>query len=200
MLFQNTPGYLQEVPDFAEGPESYVGEFPFPMPSPYGTSGAYPYPGQSMPYPGQSMPYPGQSMPFMPGIAPTPFSAMGTQPSWWRWPYVHWSWVNQFRPWRQPPFLASWHLRRPFQESAYARQSALTRWQQQQGMAPGMTPGMPGMPYPGMPPTAMPGLPGAPGMIPGAPALPGLPGFPGQPFPGAVATTSRGRRRRRRRR
>ena len=33
MLFQNTPGYLQEVPDFAEGPESYVGEFPFPMPS-----------------------------------------------------------------------------------------------------------------------------------------------------------------------
>jgi hypothetical protein len=190
MLFQNTPGYLQEVPDFAEGPESYVGEFPFPMPSPYGTSGAYPYPGQSMPYPGQSMP-------FMPGIAPTPFSAMGTQPSWWRWPYVHWSWVSQFRPWRQPPFLASWHLRRPFHESASARQMALAQWQQQQGMAPGM---MPGMPYPGMPPTAMPGFPGAPGMIPGAPALPGLPGFPGQPFPGAVATTGRGRRRRRRHR
>jgi hypothetical protein len=183
MLYQNAPGHLQEVPDIAEGPESYVGEFPFPMSSPYGTSGAYPFPGQSMPY--------------MPGA---PSSAMGMQPSWWRWPLIHWSWINQFRPWRRPPFLPFWHLRRPFQESAYARQSALMQWRQQQGMAPGMTPGMPGMPYPGMPPTAMPGFPGAPGMIPGAPGFPGMPGFPGQPFPGAVATTGRSRRRRRRRR
>ena len=163
MIVQNAPGYLQGVPDFAEGPESYVGEYPFPMPSPYGPSGAYPYPGQSMPY--------------MPGVAP--------QPSWWRWPIVHWSWVNQFRPWRRPPFLPFWHLQRPFEESAFARQMARTRWLQQQGMSPGMMPGMPGAPYPGMAPMMTPGMPGAPGM----------PGFPGQLFPGAG-----GRRRRRRRR
>lgn len=189
MVQSDYSGYLQEPPDFAEGPESYVGEYPYPMPSPYGTSGAYPFPGQSMPY-----------MPGMPGIAPTPYSAMGTQPSWWRWPFIHWSWVNQFRPWRQPPFLSIWRLRQPFEQSASARQMALMRWQQQQGMAPGMMPGMPGAPYPGMPPTMMPGMPGMPGIAPGLPGLPGQPGFPGQPFPGAVAAAGRGRRRRRRRR
>lgn len=171
-------GYLQEAPEFAEGPESYVGEFPFPM-----------------------LPPP---MPFMPGASLSPFSSMGgQQPAWWRWPIIHWSWVNQFRPWRQPPFLSFWRLKQPFDQSGYARQMALMRYQQQQGgMSPGMPgmPGMPGAPYPGMPGmpgAAYPGMPGA--AYPGMPGMPGMPGFPGQPFPGAPAGGGRRRRRRRRR-
>src|SRR5262249_10295829 len=160
MVVQNTPEYLQEVPDFGEGPESYVGEYPYPTPSPYGPSGAYPYSGQYTPYPGQYTPYPGQYTPYMPmpGAAPAPFSTNLMQPSWWRWPFIHWSWVNQFRPWRRPPFLSYWRLQRPFEESAFARGTAYMQWRQQQGMAPGMTPGMPGAMYPGMPPTTMPGI------------------------------------------
>lgn len=174
-------GYLQEAPDFAEGPESYVGEFPFPM----------------LP------PFQAQPMPFMPGM-PSPFPAMGAQPPWWRWPLIHFSWINQFRPWRQPPFLSMWRLRQPFDQSGPARQMALMRWQQQQGMSPGMMPGqmpgmMPGMPYPGMPGAMTPGYPGQPG-LPGYPGQPGVPGFPGQPFPVAAAAGGGRRRRRRRRR
>ncbi len=182
-------GYLQETPEFAEGPEfaevpeGYVGEYPYPTPSPYGSS--YQYPGQSMPFmPGATF-SPFSSMPFTPGATLSPFSSIGGQPAWWRWPIIHWSWVNQFRPWRQPPFLSFWRLRQPFEQSAYDRQMALMRYQQQQGMAPGM----PGAPYPGMPGAPYPGMPGAPG----------LPGFPGQPFPGAAGMVGRRRRRRRRR-
>ena len=173
-------GYMHEAPDFAEGPESYVGE--------------YPYPGQYPPYPASGgYPYQAQPMPFMPS-AFSPISSMGGQPPWWRWPIIHSSWINQFRPWRQPPFLSMWRLRQPFEQSGPARQMALMRWQQQQGMAPGQMPGMmPGMPYPGMPQTMTPGLPALPG-------APGMPGYPGQPFPGAAAGGGGGRRSRRRRR
>ncbi|MBL8191545.1 MAG: hypothetical protein JNK38_26240, partial [Acidobacteria bacterium] len=122
MVQTDYSGYLQEAPEFAEGPESYVGEFPFPMPSPF----------------------PSPPLPFLPGAS---FSPMGAgQPSWWRWPIIHWSWVNQFRPWRQPPFLSLWRLRQPFDQSQFARQMAYMRWQQQQGMSQGMMPGMPGAP------------------------------------------------------
>ena len=121
-------------------------------------------------------PHQAQPMPFMPSPFSS-FSSMGGQPPWWRWPTIHSSWINQFRPWRQPPFLSMWRLREPFEQSGPARQMALMHWQQQQGMAPGQMPGMmPGMPYPGMP------------------------GYPGQPFPGAAAGGGGGRRRRRRRR
>ena len=197
MLVQNEyAGYLQEVPEFAEVPEGYVGEFPFP-----GQPSAYIGP------PG--VPILGQPMPYMPGSSYSPSSFMGQQPGWWRWPFIHWSWVNQFRPWRRPPFLSMSYLRQPFGTiwSLMARRNAFSQWQQQQGgMAAGMQPGMPGMPgmqYPGMAPgmmPGMPGMPGAPGMpgFPGQP-FPGMPGFPGQPFPGAAAGGGRRRRRRRRR-
>jgi hypothetical protein len=200
-------GYLQEVPDFAEGPEQYVGEYPYPGP-PYAPI-APNYPGQYQPYAPIAPYYPGQYQPY----APTGFNPPGsTQPPWWRWPAIHWSWGDKFQPWRQPPFLSIEVLQQPFEQTLWARQIALSRWQQQQGMAPAITPGMTpgfqqGAQYPGVPPGmtypgVTPGMPVAPGM-PWAPGriYPGLPAAPGQMYPGLPAATggSRGRRRGRRR-
>ncbi len=201
MLVQDAlTGYLQEVPDYqqtiaglAEAPESYLAEW-----WPPGIQAQAPpaYPGG---YPGT---YPG-AYPGAPATASTP------PPWWWRWPTIHWSWANEWRPWRRPRYgLSLFWLRQPFSPaSAEARRNAYFRWRQEQGMAAGMPgmpmPGMPGMPMPGMPGMPMPGMPGMPmpGMMPGVPGVPGYPGVPGMPgVPGAPFGAARRRRRRRGRR
>lgn len=149
-----------------------------------------------------------------PYLAEFPSPGWTPQPWWWRAPYIHWSWSNEWRPWRRPLYgLARYWLQQPFSPASLeARRNAYFQWQQQQGMAPGMPgamppgmypmPGMPGAMPPGMfPMPGMPGMPmpGMPGMMPGLP--PGMPGVPGMPgmMPAMASARSRSRRRRRRR-
>ncbi len=244
MLVQdNLTGYVHEVPDdqiygyddYDEYPDETVGEYPEEigeevydgMGNPLGFSflpkifrGITNLFRRPSPSPPPVAPIPGIQFP---GTFPSMQASGGIPPSWWRPPTIHWSWVNQFRPWRRPRFGLSMHwLRQPFSAASLsARRMAYMNWRQQQGMAPGMAPGMPpGMPFPGMPAGGMfPGMPPGgmmPGMIPGMvpgmppgmmqPALP--PGMPPGMVPGASPFAAggaraggrrrRGRRRRRR--
>src|SRR5262249_11453382 len=119
MLTQDTsPGYLQETPDFAEDPEQYVGEYPYQVQYAYPPS-QYPIYGQ----PGYNQ-YPGQSP------RDISYSPYLQKPSWWRWPIIHYSWVNHFQAQWQPPFLDFYWLTQPFINSQFARQIATNRWNQ----------------------------------------------------------------------